>query len=87
MGVGVGVVALRWGNSAELGVVCAVFPEAKCRTPAIQEVKAGGLCVQSRCCLQVAMMVRVHAPMCSYVHDCVCVGQGINLAASPHLVS
>lgn len=78
--LGAGAVALRRNNSAEAGVVCAVFPEA------IQEVKAGRLCVQSRCCLQVAMMVRVHARVCSYVHDYVCTGQGINLADSPHLV-
>lgn len=53
----------------------------------MQEVKAGRLCVQSRCCLEAAVMVRVHTCVCGSVHDYVCTGQGINLAASPHLVS
>lgn len=68
--LGAGAVALRRDNSAEPGVVCAVFPEA------IQEVKAGRLCVQSRCCLEAAVTVRVHTRVCGSVHDYVCKVRG-----------
>lgn len=69
---------------------CAVLSEAKCRTSASQEVRAGRRHVQSRCCLHVAAMVRVHACVCIctsvYVHAHVCIGQRTNSAVIPHLV-